>query len=52
MYIFHFRFDSNVDMKVAGLVSHMSKDNSIKKFTYLTKIMFMVRHLEIQLQDD
>ena len=28
---FHFRFDANVDMKVAGLVSHMSKDNSIKK---------------------
>ena len=28
---FHFRFDSNVDMKVAGLVSHMSKDNSVKK---------------------
>ena len=28
---FHFRFDSNVDMKVAGLVSHMSRDNSIKK---------------------
>ena len=28
---FHFRFDSNVDMKVAGLVSHMSKDKSIKK---------------------
>ena len=28
---FHFRFDSNVDMKVAGLVSHMSKDDSIKK---------------------
>ena len=28
---FHFRFDSNVDMKVAGLVSHMSKDKSVKK---------------------
>ena len=28
---FHFRFDSNVDMKVAGLVSHMSRDNSVKK---------------------
>ena len=28
---FHFRFDSNVDMKVAGLISHMSKDNSIEK---------------------
>ena len=28
---FHFRFDSNVDMKVAGLVSHMSRDNTVKK---------------------
>ncbi|MDC0651726.1 ABC transporter substrate-binding protein [Alphaproteobacteria bacterium] len=28
---FHFRFDSNVDMKVAGLVSHMSKDKEVKK---------------------
>ncbi|MEC8099991.1 MAG: ABC transporter substrate-binding protein [Pseudomonadota bacterium] len=28
---FHFRFDSNVDMKVAGLVSHMAKDASVKK---------------------
>ena len=28
---YHFRFDSNVDMKVAGLVSHMSRDNSVKK---------------------
>ena len=28
---FSFRFDSNVDMKVAGLVSHVSKDKSIKK---------------------
>ena len=28
---FHFRFDSNVDMKVAGLVSHMKKDKTVKK---------------------
>ncbi len=28
---YHFRFDSNVDMKVAGLISHMSNDSDIKK---------------------
>ena len=28
---FHFRFDSNVDMKVAGLISHMITDNTVKK---------------------
>ncbi len=28
---YHFRFDANVDMKVAGLISHMSNDNSIEK---------------------
>jgi branched-chain amino acid transport system substrate-binding protein len=27
----HFRFDANVDMKVAGLVTQMSRDSSIKK---------------------
>ena len=27
----HFRFDANVDMKVAALVSHMGRDQSIKK---------------------
>ncbi len=28
---FHFRFDANVDMKVAGLVSQMSNDKDVKK---------------------
>ncbi len=28
---FHFRFDANVDMKVAALVSHMSKDKDVNK---------------------
>ncbi len=28
---FHFRFDANVDMKVAALVSHMSKDKNVNK---------------------
>ena len=27
----HFRFDANVDMKVAGLVTQMSRDSSIRK---------------------
>ena len=28
---YHFRFDANVDMKVAGLISHMSKNKDVKK---------------------
>ncbi len=28
---YHFRFDANVDMKVAGLVSHMAADKEINK---------------------
>ena len=28
---YHFRFDANVDMKVAGLVSHMAEDKKINK---------------------
>ncbi len=28
---YHFRFDANVDMKVAGLISHMAKDKDVEK---------------------
>ena len=28
---YHFRFDANVDMKVAALVTQLSKDQDIKK---------------------
>ena len=33
----HFRFDANVDMKVAGLVTQMSRDASIKKVYMLNQ---------------
>ena len=34
---YHFRFDANVDMKVAALVSQMTKDPSIKKVYLLNQ---------------
>ena len=39
---YHFRFDANVDMKVAGLVTQMANDPDVKKVYLLNQNYFML----------